>query len=133
MFTSRNNFHNEVRTSITELIHKVRKREVFIYKADKDGKILIIDYSSYYQIMSNQLPSQFTQLDLNVVFYTVGVKHKNGVHQQAKRYYAKFFGLNKTAYAYPLFNPKKLKVFFRSVYSTLVCSSTTNFERLYLE
>ena len=65
MFTSRNNLRNEVRTSLTKLMQKVRKRDVVICKADKDGKILIFDFSDYDQIVSAQLCLQFTQLTLN--------------------------------------------------------------------
>ena len=65
MFTSRNNLHNELRTSLTKLMQKFKKRDIVICKADKDGKILIIDYSDYDQIMSDQLCLQFTQLTLN--------------------------------------------------------------------
>ena len=65
MFTLRSNLQNEVHTSLNKLMRKVRKRDIVICKADKDGKILITDYSDYDQIMSNQLCLQFTQLTLN--------------------------------------------------------------------
>ena len=41
-------------------------------------------------------------------FNTIGVKHKDGAYQQAKGYYAKFFGQHNAAYAYLLFKTHKL-------------------------
>ena len=80
-----------MRTSPTKLMRKVRKRDIVICKADKDGKILISDYSDYDRIMSDQLHSQFTQFTLNEATIK---QHRTTTLNQGKNWMIRLYELN---------------------------------------
>ena len=84
---------------------KVRKRDIVICKADKDSKILIVDYSDYDQIMSNQLCLQFTQLTSNEATIK---QHLPTTLNQGKNWMIRLYKLNAIS-AQMLFNTIDVK------------------------
>ena len=108
-------------------------------RTDKDGKILIVNYSDYHEIMEKELNKfdvlQFTpqimhkQFEVNkrkcenliislfekgviskdLLYHSTGYRIKKNCYQKVTGELAKYFACSSPAYAYPLFKTHKLQ------------------------
>ena len=124
------------RKSLNKLTKLTEERKIVICRADKDGKIVILNYEDYDAIMIREL-QQFENLDTSVEgcdayleklrkdcndlmvklhnlgavndeLQVTGIKCKSNSYRKVNGASAKFFGCNTPAYAYPLFKTHKL-------------------------
>ena len=64
-YRSNNNLSIEERKSLSKLAKLTEERKFVIFRADKDGKIVILKYEDYDAIMTKEL-RQFEKLDVSV-------------------------------------------------------------------
>jgi len=64
-YLMRNNLSKEQRKSFSELAKPTEERKIVICRADKDDKIVILNYDDYDAIMTREL-QQFEKLDVSV-------------------------------------------------------------------
>lgn len=137
-YIKRNNLDPVMQKSFIHLKNMVRRKQIVICSADKDGKIVIINHADYDSIMKREL-KQFEKLDIpqgsaeqylneirvkcecilkklhaagvineEFLLHTVGIKFENGFYRHISGPSAKYFSVSNTAYAYPLFKTHKL-------------------------
>ena len=115
------------------------EQKVVVCRTDKDGKILIVNYSDYHEIMEKELNKfdvlQFTpqimhkQFEVNkrkcenliislfekgviskdLLYHSTGYRVKENCYQKVTGELAKYFACSSPAYAYPLFKTNKLQ------------------------
>ena len=132
-----NNLMTDMQKSLNKIKELVRSKQIVICKADKDGKILIIDYDEYDTIMlqleasttlkNNNLNNLFQTFDkltnycnnqiielhkLNYInnkllFHTTGLKYNNNTYHKTSSLTAKHFSSYVPVYAYPLLKTHK--------------------------
>nr|CAB3263300.1 uncharacterized protein LOC108950347 [Phallusia mammillata] len=138
-YKKKNNLSVDLRKSLHKLYTMVRDKKIVICRSDKDGKIIIINYSDYDKIMKREL-AQFVELDMTperlgqhldkvrktcdkymmvlhaegaitekLLYGTVGIKFQNNRYHHTHGCLSKVFCNNNTAYAYPLFKTHKLQ------------------------
>ena len=64
-YRTKNNLWNEQRKSFSKLAKLTEERKIVTCRADKDGKIVILNYEDYDAIISREL-QQFEKLDVSV-------------------------------------------------------------------
>ena len=64
-YQTKNNLSKEQRKSFSKLAKLTEERKIVICRADKDGKIAILNYDEYDAIMTREL-QQFEKLDVSV-------------------------------------------------------------------
>nr|CAB3263301.1 uncharacterized protein LOC108950347 [Phallusia mammillata] len=137
-YKHRNNLPPKLRDSLRSLRAAVRQRKIVVCKSDKDGKIVIVDFTDYDRLIKREL-QQFKQLDestasLNsivkhtkttcdafvvslhnhgiisetLLFHTIGCKEYSGCLRKVPGPSAKYFSNTQPAYVYPLFKTHKL-------------------------
>jgi len=137
-YRTKNNLSKKQRKSFSKLAKLTEERKIMICRADKDGKIVILNYDDYDAIMTREL-QQLEKLDVSVdgsntnlekVRYVcnelvvklhaigelkdelllpiTGMKCKNNAYRKVNDASAKYFRCNTPAYAYPLFRTHKL-------------------------
>ena len=137
-YRTKNNLRKEQRKSFSKLAKLTEERKIVICRADKDGKIIILNYDDYDAIMTREL-QQFEKLDVSVdgsdtylekvrkdcnelvvklhdigelndelLLPITGMKCKNNAYRKVSGASAKHFRCNTPAYAYPLFKTHKL-------------------------
>ena len=52
LYRTSNNLNPDLRTALKQLINLVKNKNIVIYKADKDGKIIVLDFADYISIMN---------------------------------------------------------------------------------
>ena len=65
VYRTKNNLSKEQRKSFSKLAKLTEERKIVICRADKDGKIVILNYDDYDAIMTREL-QQFEKLDVSV-------------------------------------------------------------------
>ena len=60
-FHCKNNLSAEKRIALKDLCKLVHEKKIVTCKADKDGKIVVVNFKDYDQIMENQ-PKSFTRI-----------------------------------------------------------------------
>ena len=71
-FKYRNNMSQDLRSSFKYLKKLVKDRKIVICRADKDGKLLVLDFKDYNLIMDREFANQFqelTRVDLTTVHH----------------------------------------------------------------
>ena len=64
-YRTANNLSKEQRKSLSKLVKLTDERKIAICRADKDGKIVILNYKHYDATMTREL-QQFEKLDVSV-------------------------------------------------------------------
>ena len=136
LFKKQNNLSKELQQSLTKLKKLVNDRKLVICKADKDGKIILLNYEDYDNIMVKQLDKfermevgnhnqYFTKIrtkceekvkrifeegviNKDLLLHSTGLKFQNQYYHKLTGPLAKHFTSTDTAYAYPLFKTHKL-------------------------
>ena len=62
MFYSKNNLNENEQLALNDLRMLVRDEKIVVCRADKDGKVLVVNYEDYNQIMKNELERSFTYI-----------------------------------------------------------------------
>ena len=62
MFYSKNNLNKNEQLALNDLHMLVRDEKIVVCRADKDGKVLVVNYKDYNQIMKNELQRSFTYI-----------------------------------------------------------------------
>nr|CAB3263302.1 uncharacterized protein LOC108950347 [Phallusia mammillata] len=137
-YRDRNNLVPAMRKSFVKLRNLVKRKQIVICNADKDGKIVVINHADYDLIMNREL-GKFERMDISqgtieqhlndirlkcecflkklhaagvinedFLAHTVGIKFENGIYRHISGPSAKYFSIYNTAYAYPLFKTHKL-------------------------
>ena len=138
LYSERNNLTSDLRFSLAKLKKLVYDRHIIICRADKDGKIIILNYADYDTIMKREF-APFAKLDIpnndieqhlkqitdyckailkelhgigfiddEQLYSTSGIKYRNGTYHHVQGLSAKYFCEYLPAYAYPLFKTHKL-------------------------
>ena len=55
LYRTSNNLNPVLLTALKELINLVKNKNIVICKADKDGKIIVLDFDDYINIMNREL------------------------------------------------------------------------------
>ena len=62
MFYSKNNLNENVQLALNNLCMLVRDKKIVVCRADKGGKVIVVNYKDYNQIMKNELQQSFTYI-----------------------------------------------------------------------
>jgi len=136
-YANRNNLNLDMCESLTKLKKLVQNRIIVVCRADKDGKILVLNYEDYQTIMTRELES-FERLCItdkkmlihindiinranlilqsfhtksvitdNLFYHVTGQKKYGEMYQKVPGPMAKYFTNYELEYAYPLFKTHK--------------------------
>ena len=134
-----NNLPFRLKLALKTIKMLISEQKVVVCRTDKDGKILIVNYSDYHEIMEKELNKfdvlQFTpqimhkQFEVNkrkcenliislfekgviskdLLYHSTGYRVKENCYQKVTGELAKYFACSSPAYAYPLFKTHKLQ------------------------
>ena len=134
-----NNLPFRLKQALKTIKMLISEQKVVVCRTDKDGKILIVNYSDYHEIMEKELNKfdvlQFTpqimhkQFEVNkrkcenliislfekgviskdLLYHSTGHRVKENCYQKVTGELAKYFACSSPAYAYPLFKTHKLQ------------------------
>ena len=62
MFYSKNNLNENEQLALNGLRMFVRDEKIVVCRADKDGKVIVVNYEDYNQIMKNEIQRSFTYI-----------------------------------------------------------------------
>ena len=65
LYRTNNNLNPDLLTALKELINLVKNKNIVICKADKDGKIIVLDFDDYINIMNRELKTFTLCSDIN--------------------------------------------------------------------
>ena len=65
LYHTSNNLNPDLLTALKELINLVKNKNIVISKADKDGKIIVLDFANYINIMNRELKTFTLRSDIN--------------------------------------------------------------------
>ena len=134
-----NNLPFRLKLALKTIKMLISEQKVVVCRTDKDGKILVVNYSDYHEIMEKELNKfdvlQFTPqimhkqfevdkrkceiliislfekgvISKDLLYYSTGYRVKENCYQKATGELAKFFACTSPAYAYPFFKTHKLQ------------------------
>ena len=134
-----NNLPFRLKLALKTIKMLISEQKVVVCRTDKDGKILIVNYSDYHEIMEKELNKfdvlQFTpqimhkQFEVNkrkcenliislfekgviskdLLYHSTGYRVKENCYQKVTGELAKYFACSSPAYAYPPFKTHKLQ------------------------
>ena len=65
LYRTSSNLNPDLLTALKELINLVKNKSIVICKADKDGKIIVLDFDDYINIMNRELKTFTLYSDIN--------------------------------------------------------------------
>ena len=83
MFYSKNNLNKNEQLALNDLHMLVCDEKIVVCRADKDGKVLVVNYEDYNQIMKNKLQRSFTYIS-SLITDNIR-KHLNNIRSKADK------------------------------------------------